>query len=149
MKLKNCVTLIFSLVLVACSPEVRRIEFVLPNDFRGLIDIRENPTSELVIQKSETKHFLEIPNSGRIEIQSIDPLVNGRYMSDPRLKNGRKVTVRPVQDKSATGTNVWLISQPMGKQVHYFVGTRQDLEEYDFGNRDIYLESKKGRYRVK
>ena len=146
MKIEYSVTLTILIALMACSPELRTIEFILPNDFEGLVDIRENQMSETVIQKSETKYLLEIPKSGRIEVQSMDPFFKGRFIPEPRFKNGRKVTVRPVQDKGARGVNFWLISQPMGRQMHYFVGTRQDLESYDFANPDIYLESNIRRY---
>jgi hypothetical protein len=119
------------LVLVAGRELMaRNVEYVLPDDFRGFVNVLEE-AGGIELKPSLEGLVIEVPQSGRLGVKSIDLLrkwnvVEARYASGKPLK----VFVRNAKHYEESDFGFWLMGVPAGERLYAFVGRRDEMEAF-------------------
>jgi len=134
--------ILLSLILLiassACSQDPRKVDIVLVDGFKGIIEIIEDKESNLEIEEVDGRHILQIPKEGKVRVKSINPITNGSFLPVPRYESGTEIKISPVQDKEVKGVAFWLINHPTARKAAFFIGTRSELEAFDFKSTETF-----------
>ena len=132
--LSSLFVLLLSIVIshTGCSHRAPTILFIVPNGFKGLLLISEDPNAE-TLRVVKDAYTVEIPKDGRVVIKSLAPF-NKWHKEIAKYPDGQNLPDKTSMSNTENG--FYGLPYVQGRGIHYFVGTRSDydalLKRYDF-----------------
>lgn len=112
-----------ALLFILGAPWVlaRRVEFTVPDDFRGLIEVYHVPSGE------RFRGTVIVPADGRIGVSAA--LRNSELRKiEARWSSGEALEIKSIGEQTAEGVYFWILSYPSRPVNYFFVGTLEDLK---------------------
>jgi hypothetical protein len=129
MKIFWLLALVIVIILVSREVMLRNITYVVPDGFRGFINVVEKPTSDNKLSVSLKGVIVEVPASGRVEVQSINILRKWNLVS-AQFESGEEIEVRIPNVHDEVGFAFWMMGVPSGERLYSFIGTRDEMREF-------------------
>lgn len=116
---------VIGVVLYLVSPWLlaRRVTFIVPDDFRGLIRVYSATSGTPFrgrVNVSSSGEIAATDVSGKQEFQKITA----------EWKSGSQLEVRPIGDQTADRVFLWILSYPSKAEYYFFVGTLAELKAF-------------------
>lgn len=129
MKIFWILALVVVLAITGREVMARNVTYVIPDGFRGFVNVVEDPASSSKLSVSLNGVVVDVPESGRVEIQSIELLRKWNVVS-AQFESGEELEVRIPNVHDEDGFAFWIMGVPAGERLYAFVGTRGEVREF-------------------
>ena len=119
-----------------CFASCSKHEFIIPDDFRGEIQIWKDPSATVALSPRGGTLVVTVPGDGRLPVRDDQPLY-GEHSTSARFITGRQLTcdILPADKVRAGEVVFWELGSTSGSDhegafVHaYFVGTEAEAKK--------------------
>jgi hypothetical protein len=113
------------LVFYLASPWIlaRRVTFVIPDNFRGLIRVYSTSSGR------PFRGTINVPTSGEIPASDVSGEQEFQKIT-AHWSSGAQLEIKPIGDQTPDKTFLWILSYPGKSEYYFFVGTLAELKPF-------------------